>query len=208
MKFDYSKILILALIVVLGLVISFAINSRLFAVALEISDTLIVTPTAVPLGTVFPGEQRGYDFNVSLSEFFQKLQPFTTVFYKVTEQAPTSTLSLCNFTTQNPSPGEGAEGDGVALAKLNTNLVDISDNWQGQLRVPALAGQAAQGNQNGITPAPGLHECDLVIAVTSQETNLPIPEIPRPPRPPRPPSPWPFICRVFPNFPKCAEFLP
>ncbi len=208
MKSRLRQIIIAFLILAAGFTLSLLLNQRLFAVALEISDTLIVTPTAVPLGTVFPGEQRGYDFNVSLSEFFQKLQPFTTVFYKVTEQAPTSTLSLCNFTTQNPSPGEGAEGDGVALAKLNTNLGDVSDDWQGQLRVPALAGQAAQGNQNGITPAAGLHECDLVIAVTSQETKLPIPEIPRPPRPPRPPSPWPFICKVFPNFPKCAEFLP
>lgn len=203
MKFNRRTVLRVIILVLFAA--TAMLQHQFLAVGAEITDNLVVTPPAIDLDMVFPGEYRDYDFHVALTDFFQRLQPFTTVFYTVAELNPADGLGLCDFMTQGPDQGEG-ENDSAIVARLSKAQGDISDHWQGALGVPAIAGFVGQFNPTGVTPAAGEHECNLTVMVTGTSSSPISSSRIRTPRQPRTPEfPWRVICRAFPQLNQCSE---
>jgi len=127
-------------------------------------DVLLISHTAIPFGTVFPGEILDETYTVTLDlsvddDIYQtEIQPLEGV------------LNLCPFLEIIPIDNPD-EGDAFASSTL-TRPGDTVDSWQVRLTVPGIEGHIAQDHDGGIVVEGGDYGCKIIIT-TDREPGEP-----------------------------------
>lgn len=153
-----KKIILTAMTAVLILSGS-VLQSRILKVEAS-PDVLLVSHTAIPFGTVFPGEVLDETYTVSLDtsvdddEYQTALEPLEGV------------LDLCPF-LEVIAIDDPDEGDTFAAALL-ARPGDEIDSWQVRLTVPGIEGQIAQDHDGDIVVTGGDYGCKIIITTDTE----------------------------------------
>ena len=126
-------------------------------------QVLLVSDTALPFGTVFPGEELSKTYTVQLDTSASSSTYVTTLVPPSTDEqdplfgrkdlCPYLQLKNIDNPTENDTPAESS------LSKPN----DTIDNWQIKLTVPAIEGHVAQDHTGGIVVTGGDFGCRISI---------------------------------------------
>lgn len=125
-------------------------------------QVLLVSHTAIPFGTVFPGEMVSETYTVYLDDTVDE-----AVYYSHLETVPEK-LDLCPFLAIQPID-EPPEGDTFATSTLVGPIVDRLDRWQVKLTVPAIEGHVAQNHDGHIIVDSGRYACKIVVITPTFE---------------------------------------
>ena len=145
-----SLIALTALLVIAGSVLQAQVLRVRAAV-----NVLLVSDTAIPFGTVFPGEMLDKTYTVQLDTSVSSNR-YATVLTPVTDQQ-----NLCPF-IHVTSVDQPTESDTAASATLSQPN-DTVDNWQVRLAVPGMKGQISQNNQGEVVVSGGEYGCKISI---------------------------------------------
>ena len=131
-------------------------------------DVLLVSHTAIPFGTVFPGEILDETYTVTLD------LSVNDDIYQTEVQPLEGVLDLCPFLEIIPIDNPD-EGDAFASSTL-TRPGDTVDSWQVRLTVPGIEGHIAQDHDGGIVVEGGDYGCKIIIT-TDREVGEPTLEL-------------------------------
>jgi hypothetical protein len=123
-------------------------------------QVLVVNPTIIAFGTVFPGEEESETYSVSLTA-----QASGAIYQTTTETVP-GKLNLCELMTLVPIDVP-AEGDSMANSIL-TKFTDPSDLWRVSFTAPALEGYVAQDHEGKIVVLAGDYACKIIITTQTR----------------------------------------
>ena len=127
-------------------------------------DVLLISHTAIPFGTVFPGEIFDETYTVTLD------LSVDDDIYQTEVQPLEGVLDLCPFLEIIPIDNPD-EGDAFASSTL-TRPGDTVDSWQVRLTVPGIEGHIAQDHDGGIVVEGGDYGCKIIIT-TDREPGEP-----------------------------------
>ncbi|MDP3735004.1 MAG: SdrD B-like domain-containing protein [bacterium] len=146
-----SLVALTAIVVLIGSVLQTQVLRVRAAV-----DVLLVSDTAIPFGTVFPGEMLSKTYTVQLDTSVSH-DAYTTTLTPVAGQ-----LDLCPL-LQVTSVDVPAEADTLGSATLS-RPGDSADNWQVQLMVPGIQGHISQNHEGEIVISGGDYGCRITIS--------------------------------------------
>ncbi len=124
-------------------------------------QVLLVSHTAIPFGTVFPGENLSETYNVQLDT------SANSAIYNTTLEPVEGKLNLCPFLQLTPIDAPN-EGDTIAASNL-TKITDVLDKWQVGFSAPAIAGHVSQDHEGKITVEAGDYECKIIVITQDQK---------------------------------------
>lgn len=123
-------------------------------------NVLLVSSTAIPFGSVFPGETLDKTYTVQLDT------SVNAAIYTTTLTPVTGQQNLCPF-LQVSNVDVPAELDILSSATLSRPN-DTSDSWQVRLTVPGIQGQISQNHQGQIVVSGGDYGCKISITTDTQ----------------------------------------
>src|SRR3989344_3086298 len=118
-------------------------------------DVLLVSDTAIPFGTVFPGEMLTETYTVQLDTSEDAAE------YKTELLLVPDFEDLCPW-LEVVSIDEPPEGDTLPSSFL-ARPGDELDRWQVKLTVPGIEGHIAQDHDGGVVVTAGDYACDINI---------------------------------------------
>jgi hypothetical protein len=160
----FVKLLSLALLAVILVGTGILAQDRILKARAAV-QVLLVSHTAIPFGTVFPGEMVSETYTVQLDNSVGAATYFSHL-----EIVPDK-LDLCPFLVITPID-QPAEGDTFATSTL-VAIVDGIDSWQVKLAVPAIEGHVAQDHDGDIIVDSGDYACKIVIITPTPEGCTP-----------------------------------
>lgn len=129
------------------------LQSQILKVKADV-QVLLVSNTALPFGTTFPGEQLSKTYTVQLDTSAQNAE-YETQLLPVEEQE-----NLCPFLkVESTDEGEPDTLGSSTLAKSD----DAVDSWLVTLTVPAIEGHVAQDHDGGVVVSAGDYACHISI---------------------------------------------
>lgn len=162
LKFFGSKTAILFCVTLVTLIFGIFFQGQILQVEATV-QVLLVSHTAIPFGTVFPGEELAENYTVQLDTSAHAVA-YATSF------APLPHLkNLCPFLTiaSIDAPSEGDSFDYSTLTRSSDNL----DRWQVKLNVPGIEGQLAQDHTGGIIVKGGNYGCKITVITRRGEIS-------------------------------------
>ena len=138
------------------------LQQQVLKVQAEVS-VLLVSDTALPFGTVFPGEELTKTYSVQLDTSASSSTYVTTLIAPSTDENDplVGRKDLCPY-LEVKSVDSPAEGDVPAKSTL-ASPDDTLDNWQVKLTVPAIEGHVAQDHTGGIVVTGGDFGCRISV---------------------------------------------
>lgn len=165
MNFSFCKISVAGVAKKLSLIVLAALlilaGSVLQAHVLRVRaavNVLLVSNTAIPFGTVFPGEEASETYTVAL-DTSADVATYETVLSPVPD-----VQNLCSFLDVTNADVHG-ETDTLATSTLR-GPDDTVDHWRVRLLVPGIRGHIAQNHEGDIVVRGGEYGCK--ISITSE----------------------------------------
>ena len=192
-----TKLITISL-VTFSLIFTPFVNHFIYLANAQVESVLMISPTSVEFGTVFPQEYLEKTAKIALSESFIKEWEVNNVEYKIIRKPKCKVWEggeckeyyndLCPFLSQlsdrTPNNDEDVPSyydpqgcldtaQKQAQGYLNKAQGDYEDNWTIDLKVPPFAGYVGQDWPAGcpIVPKEGDYACDLWIEVKNISEN-------------------------------------